>query len=102
MDCPYPEPTPPCDSRRFLDALNGLGDQERFRYIGLIRVLHLFGKVDEVTEFIEKYNAYIGSYDSPLDISTMPPADNDMPPLVSEMSASSEDEFFEQLRAIPD
>lgn len=97
MDCPYPEPAPACDSKRFIEALSDLGNSNQWKYVGLVNVLHRFGKIDEVSDMIEKYLAFIHQHEADL-----PPPDEDeeIPPFIAgEFSASDEEEFLEQLRA---
>lgn len=100
MDCPYPEHAPACDSKRFIAALSGLGNSTAWKYVGLIDVLHRFGKIDEVSEMIEKYLAFIHQ-----EVADLPPPDEneDIPPFIAgEFAASDEDGFLEQLRAMKD
>jgi len=56
---PYPTPVPPCDTKRFCAAFDSLGRNHEEKLFKLIHLLHLFGKMDDISAMVEQYNDYV-------------------------------------------
>lgn len=76
-------------TERFITAFNTLGNSNYRKHIGLIRVLHLFGKLDEVADMIEQYKAYVEKLDNKDEIVLLPF-------FPGEFTASDEETFINQ------
>lgn len=111
---PYPTALPPFDGKRFIDALDSFGHDVHRRFIGLVHVLSLYGKLDEMSDMIERHMAYIHPFEEPIYADEWPeikpffeaefggfdPGETTAPFVPGEFAACDDETFIQQLKAL--